>query len=356
MTDATVSAVSPDSALPWTEVGAWSVGHGIHRIPLPLPMDGLRAVNVYLIETDDGPVLIDGGWALNVARKRFEESLSGIGYRFADIRRFFVTHAHRDHYTMASQLGTEHAIEVALGADEKPLLELLNSPTYAETSPFAVTLTEAGAPELAWGWERSERIEPDPALWRDPDRWLEGDISISFGGREIHAIHTPGHTPGHYAFVDEAAGVLFSGDHILPTITPSVGFTGVRSPTALGDYLASLHKVRALCDLRLLPAHGPVFASSRTRADELLAHHEVRFDLCRAALEAGAETAYDVARALPWTRREHTLTDMDLFNQGLAVMETLLHLDLLELRGEVARRAADGTASFTLIPAEGTRS
>ena len=41
--------------------------HGMHRIPLPLPMDGLRAVNVYAIETEDGLTLIDGGWAIEEA-------------------------------------------------------------------------------------------------------------------------------------------------------------------------------------------------------------------------------------------------------------------------------------------------
>jgi hypothetical protein len=35
---------------------------GIYRIPLPLPFDGLRAVNAYAIETADGLVMIDSGW------------------------------------------------------------------------------------------------------------------------------------------------------------------------------------------------------------------------------------------------------------------------------------------------------
>ena len=36
----------------------------MHRIPLPLPNDGLRAVNVYAIESGDDLVLVDAGWAL----------------------------------------------------------------------------------------------------------------------------------------------------------------------------------------------------------------------------------------------------------------------------------------------------
>ena len=54
----TAYAVSPDSGEHWTAEGAWRVAEGIHRIPLPLPMDGLRAINVYVIETPDGLTLI----------------------------------------------------------------------------------------------------------------------------------------------------------------------------------------------------------------------------------------------------------------------------------------------------------
>ena len=63
----------------WTEPGAYPVADGVHRIPLPLPMDGLRAVNVYVLETDDGLVVVDGGWAVPESRAQFDLSLKDIG-------------------------------------------------------------------------------------------------------------------------------------------------------------------------------------------------------------------------------------------------------------------------------------
>ena len=48
----------------WDAPGVYPVMDGVYRIPLPLPNDGLRAVNVYAIADGDGLVLIDGGWAL----------------------------------------------------------------------------------------------------------------------------------------------------------------------------------------------------------------------------------------------------------------------------------------------------
>ena len=46
-------------------------------------------------------MLIDGGWALDEARRQLDAALPGIGSRLADISRFLVTHVHRDHYTQA---------------------------------------------------------------------------------------------------------------------------------------------------------------------------------------------------------------------------------------------------------------
>ena len=45
----------------WTEPGVEDLGGGVYRIPLPLPMEGLRAVNVYAITDPGGVDLIDAG-------------------------------------------------------------------------------------------------------------------------------------------------------------------------------------------------------------------------------------------------------------------------------------------------------
>ncbi|MBZ5739210.1 MBL fold metallo-hydrolase [Nocardioides mangrovi] len=329
----TAYAVSPDSGEHWSKEGAWKVTDGIHRIPLPLPMDGLKAVNVYALETDDGLTLVDGGWAIDVARDLLDRCLREVGYGFGDIRRFLVTHIHRDHYTMAAVLGQEYGAEVALGAGEKPGLDLLNNVEELDEGPFLSVLRTAGAHEIADEWAAGPRELPDPAWWQYPDRWLTGDHQLTVGTRTLDAVHTPGHTPGHYVFAEQAAGLLFAGDHVLPTITPSIGFTVPPVADPLGDFMASLTKVRALPDLTILPAHGPVSPSSHARVDELLAHHERRLDLSLAALASGPRTAHQVAHELAWTRHDHPYADLDLFAQGMASMETKAHLDLLAAQG-----------------------
>lgn len=333
----TATAVSPDSGEHWSAQGAWRVADGIHRIPLPLPLDGLKAVNVYVLETDDGLVLIDGGWAIEAARSVLERSLRQIGAGFGDIRRFLVTHVHRDHYTMAAVVGGEQGAQVALGADERPALDLLQSHDGAGHEAILRGLVTAGAASLVDAWRRMQRDAPDPSMWRYPDTWLEGDHTIAVGARILDAVHTPGHTPGHFVFADPVEQVLFAGDHVLPTITPSIGFTAPPPVDPLGDFMASLTKVRSLPDLRLLPAHGPVAPSSHARVDELLAHHEHRLALSLAALDGGPATGFDVAHELGWTRHERSFDELDVFNQGLAAQETRAHLELLVARGLVTR-------------------
>ncbi len=343
----TSAAVSADSGRHWADEGAWPVAPGVHRIPLPLPSDGLRAVNVYVLETAEGLTLVDGGWAIDASREVLERSLAAIDRTVADVRSFLVTHAHRDHYTQAVALRAETGARVTLGAAELPSLRAIRA-GLEQADPHVAQLRRAGAAELARQWGRlSDGSSADLTVWEDPDSWLAGDLRISVGDRTLDALHTPGHTQGHYVFAETGAGLLFAGDHVLPTITPSIGFEAVVPDQPLGDFLGSLAKVRALPDLALLPAHGPVAASTHARVDELLAHHDHRLTLCLDAFGEGAElTAHDVAAVLPWTRHEHALRDLDVFNAALATMETRAHLELLVARGRLARDEVDGTEVY----------
>ena len=123
------------------------------------------------------------------------------------------------------------------------------------------------------------------------------------GGVLVLAVPTPGHTQGHVVFADVERALLFAGDHVLPRITPSVGFEAAFAKQPLGDYLRSLRLMLQMPDMRLLPAHGAVTESTHARVEQLLAHHEDRLAACLARVIFGAGTAYDTARALPWTRR-----------------------------------------------------
>jgi glyoxylase-like metal-dependent hydrolase (beta-lactamase superfamily II) len=331
----------------WTEPGAFQVAPGVHRIPLPLPNDGLRAVNVYAIQSDDDLVLVDGGWALEESRRRLEDSLKEIGYGLGDITRFLVTHVHRDHYTQAVTVRREFGTHVSLGIGERPTMEILSRPRLPAESPQFEQLRACGAEPLV---ERLKALWKEgghsPAEWEMPDEWIEGHRALPVGDRELLAVPTPGHTRGHLVFADLEGGLLFAGDHVLPHITPSIGFESAPAPSPLGSYLKSLKLVRQMPDLRLLPAHGPVTDSVHARVDALLEHHADRLDACQSAVAAGSGTAYETARALTWTRRETRFTDLDPFNQMLATTETQAHLEVLVAQGRIRGGVQDGVNTY----------
>ncbi|HUY44776.1 MAG TPA: MBL fold metallo-hydrolase [Streptosporangiaceae bacterium] len=335
----------------WTEPGLFTVAPGVHRIPLPLPNDGLRAVNVYAIESGDDLVLIDAGWALAETGGLLDAALARIDRSSAEITRCLVTHVHRDHYTMAVILRRRFGTHVALGIGDRPSLASAADAEHETMSEHVLRMERAGAEPViralraAYGGTPPER---DPDVWEQPDEWLKGQSTVQLTGRDLLAVPTPGHTQGHMVFADTERSLLFAGDHVLPRITPSVGFEAVMAEQPLRDYLRSLRLMLDMPDMRLLPAHGPVADSTHARVVELLAHHEDRLEACLNRIGAGAQTAYQAALALPWTRRERRFSELDPFNQMLAVLETGVHLDLLAVQGRLERTATPSLITYAL--------
>jgi len=327
----------------WTEPEVEDLGGGVHRIPLPLPLDGLKAVNIYAITDPGGVDLIDAGMALVAARERLTGALRQLGYELGDVRNFFVTHIHIDHYSLAVELRREFRSLISLGEDERANMiatrEMLNG-TGGHRVFGAESLRRLGAAELTGRLSELERMGPMFRDWEDPDRWVADGADLDLRTRTLRAVHTPGHTRGHLIYHDSAAGVMFAGDHVLPHITPSIGFEPAGNRMALRDYLRSLARTLALPDARLFPAHGPVTGSTHERVNELLAHHDGRLAETLAAVTAGHATPFEVAKAIKWTRRQRLFDDLDLFAQVQAVNETAAHLEVLLIRGQLTRETS----------------
>src|SRR5699024_2490323 len=132
---------------------------------------------------------------------------------------------------------------------------------------------------------------------------------------ELESIATPGHTRGHMAFALDSAGVLFTGDHVLPIATPAIGGDGVPAANPLGHYLASLNRLLERPDTVMLPAHGPPGNSVHARVHKLIEHHDERLHEILQLVDDGRATAAQVAADLPWTRRNRRLNTLDVVHQ-----------------------------------------
>ena len=337
----------------WIEPGVEDLGAGIHRIPLPLPLDGLKAVNVYAITDPGGVDLIDAGFAIVAAREQLTEALRQLGYGFGDVRNFIVTHIHIDHYSLAVELRREFGTVISLGEDERANMEATREMMAGRRGHKvfgAENLHRLGADDLIELLPTLARPGPMFTDWEDPDRWVPDGTDLDLRTRTLRAVHTPGHTRGHLVYHDAAAEIMFAGDHVLPHITPSIGFEPAGNRMALRDYLTSLARTLALPDATLLPAHGPAGGSTHARVNELLAHHDTRLAETLAAVQAGHATPAEVARAIKWTRRQTRFGDLDLFGQVQAVNETAAHLEVLLVRGQVTRETSPAGADLYQVP------
>lgn len=339
----------------WSDPGAEMVAPGVHRLPLPLPGDGLRAVNVYAIEDGDRIALVDAGWHREDAWDELGRGLAQFGAEVGDVSTVLVTHVHHDHYGQAPRLREASGAVVVLGEHERRSIVAIMDPEARVDAQLqgARLLRRNGAGELADELRRADMTRDgapigDTGRWELPDVFVADGRTIELSDRELEVVHTPGHTRGHVSFMDRAAGGLYAGDHVLPHITPSLGVEPFNDGLALGRYLTALARVRALPVSTVFPAHGPVFDDLAGRVDELLEHHEVRLRACEAAVRGGAHDGFAVAHVLRWTRRERHYDELDLFNRMLAVNETVAHLELLAAQGALTRSADEERVAYHL--------
>ncbi|WP_299574883.1 MBL fold metallo-hydrolase [uncultured Williamsia sp.] len=314
-----------------------AISDRITRIPLPLPLAELRSVNCYAIASTSGTTLIDPGWASPETRDALSRGLSQIGTSIDEVSQILVTHSHWDHYSAAFAMSTRRDIPLAVGSGERHSIA-----AWVELDgafPNQVTLLErAGDPIRAREmYERPIAEFEQGIAYGDPTRYLDGGEGIDCGGVCLDVIATPGHTRGHLAFEDADGRFLFSGDHILPRITPSIAYERAPDRLALQSYLSSLRLIADRPRTTLLPAHGAPGGSSGDRALELIDHHRRRLATVAELVDDGCRTGLDIARGMRWTRREQTLDQLADDQQWTAVLEAVAHAEVLVDEGRLRR-------------------
>jgi glyoxylase-like metal-dependent hydrolase (beta-lactamase superfamily II) len=163
---------------------------------------------------------------------------------------------------------------------------------------------------------------------------------MRFADRDWFCVHTPGHTIDHLCLWDPEQGVLLSGDHVLPTITPHIaGSTDLEDP--LATFFASLDRVAALEGVTtVLPAHGHPMDEAAQRCGHIKIHHDERLDVLRDAAEGLGDAPVDEWMKVLFRERSWG---------GMAASETYAHLEHLRILGEAAtRRDAEGLLFYEI--------
>lgn len=166
-----------------------TMGHGVHRLSV--------GSNAYLIDGDEGVVLLDAGIPGRLPRIR--DGLRAIGRDLEDLRAVLITHAHPDH------VGSAAAVVDAGGGP------VCMSPADAAVARGAAPLQPPPMMDLLAPLRRLFALAPKPdALVVDHEVSEADDSGLP---QDWRVVETPGHTDGHLSFVlDRAGGLLFAGD------------------------------------------------------------------------------------------------------------------------------------------------
>jgi len=321
-----------------------ALGGGLWSIPVPIPGNPLAYTLVYALESPRGPVLVDAGWQHEDAWAALRDGLGTFGIDVADVYGVVVTHYHPDHAGLAGRVREASGAWIAMHRNDAEVIRLFRGMVEQDRdrSWLRGTLARAGADEgeLAAHRER-EHIDP-PAL---PDRELEDGELADLPGRRLRVVWTPGHSPGHICLHLEDGDRIFTGDHVLPRITPHIGLYPYDLPDIdpLGDFLGSLGRVAGMSVTEVLPAHQHRFNGLSERANEIVEHHEGRLTEVAELLTREPATLWQLAAGMRW---RNPWESMDLQSKQMAAGEAAAHLRVLEKRGSARRDGTDDPIRF----------
>ena len=315
-----------------------TLGNGIHLIPAPLPFKSPPWVNTYAIVTGHGLLLIDCGTDWEPGRGALREGFETLGLDESAVHTLLVSHLHPDHVGMSARLVRELGCRFVMHERAGALVE-----RYNDTPGYAKRLTGIarahGVPDqVIAATTRTDRPDYIPMI--DPPDHLvaDGDEIPLDGDRRLTVIHTPGHEPSHICLRDSRSGILFSGDHVLPRISPVIMFDlDIGDP--LGDYLASLRRLIAMKIGLTYPAHGTIVDHGAERARQILLHHDRRLRDMSDLVKRADATAWTVMT-------QSFRPNLDPLSARLAFLETVSHLEHLRELGRIEIRDRDGVTVY----------
>ncbi len=313
---------------------------------------------VYALEAGGGRILVDTGPDY---RGAWESLQAELPWR-PDI--VITTHGHIDHASLGQRWQSE-GVPVAVGEDDFALVETPALHRPGELAAMESYIAESGAPpeiaaemvdglrrRYAWATKTASHHYPPGGSsdrWPTPLRFdtFTPDLSAERASlpEGVRVVPSPGHTPGNLVVVVGPEGWLFSGDQLLPEITPTPAIQAGPSLPSEGDwrfrslpaFYSSLQRLRSISLTRCYPGHGETFDNVTERVAANLAAIDARTARLRAVLAAdGPLSAWDLCENL--YRRAAGRRPWQLLStiQG--------HLDLLASQGE-ARETPEGWAT-----------
>jgi len=306
---------------------------GVHWIRMRLPMQ-LNHINLWLLEDGDGWTVVDSGIRNEETANAWKQLFAGpMGGK--PVKRVIVTHMHPDHIGLAGWLVRKFDVELWITRTEFLMCRNLVADTGQEAPQEGVRFYRAA------GWN-DELIEHYKArfggfghgVYKLPNSYRrigEGNEFV-IGGRTWRIVTGNGHSPEHACLWCPEAGLVISGDQLLPRISSNVSVHPTEpEANPLQDWLDSCNKLKGVLpsDVLVLPAHNEPFRGAHLRLQELIDDHENNMEKL-VTLCAEPKRALDVFPALFRAKITQGV-------YGMATGESVAHLNCLRTRGRMDR-------------------
>jgi glyoxylase-like metal-dependent hydrolase (beta-lactamase superfamily II) len=198
-----------------------------------------------VLETDDGLLIVDPG--PTTALQTLTEALHADGYDWDDVHALLLTHIHLDHAGATGSI-----------VERAPHLKVY---VHGRGAPHMIR------PERLLNSARRIYGDEMDTLWgeflpvpEDAVQTLDGNETLSLGGRTLEVAYTPGHAQHHVSYLDPASGTAFIGDVGGMRVTGCEYIVPVMPPpdVDLAAWSDSLATVREWAPTRIFTTHfGP---------------------------------------------------------------------------------------------------
>ncbi|KQI68255.1 metallo-beta-lactamase [Loktanella sp. 3ANDIMAR09] len=334
----------PDPPAPGTAI---TVAPGILWMRLPLPM-ALDHVNVYALDDGDGWTIVDTGFDTRKTRAIWQDLLTG-PLAGKPVTRVLVTHHHPDHIGLAGWFMDKGA-------------ELLTTRTaYLQARMLVLDEQSEPLPEQIAFWTRAgmdgatlaRRSAERPFNFADCvhglplgfTRLIEGG-TLTAAGRTWDIRMGDGHAPEHATLWSRDGDVVLGGDQLLLSISPNLGvYPTEPDADPVADWIASCERFlpHAHPDQLILGGHKLPYTGLPLRLRQMIDNHHNAL----ARLAAYLDVPRTAAQCFPVLFKR----TIDAGTYGLALVESVAHLNHLHQAGRATRELADdGAWYFTAAP------
>lgn len=237
------------------------------------------------------------------------------------VRQVWLTHWHEDHF-----------IDLDLFEDAELWICGLDAPPLMDMETFLDWYDMRGPVRDLWRQVLVDFFHYQP---RTPQRLIEPGEIIDAGGVEVHALHTPGHTPGHLSFWFPEQGVLHLADYDLTPFGP--WYADVDSD--IDQCRASVEMLKTIPAKVWIPGHefGAILEQPGSLWDAFSAVIDKRQESIDDLLDAGPLTLAQLVDNWIVYGKARDPLEYYVWAEGATIKK---HLEQMTARGEIRREGS----------------